>query len=892
MLALLVLHRGHPVTLESIVDRLWPDEAPDSAVKTIQVYVSRIRAALGPDRDRIVSRNGAYELVADVDSVDAAAFAAEVAAAQGFATSGTADDALAAVDRALDRWGGRPFGDLADEPFLRAETQRLEDLEAGVQELRADLLVALGRAPDAIGTLRRLVAEQPARETAWSRLVLALYAAGRQADALDAFHRARAYLDEELGIEPGPQLQAAHLAVLQQSAAIPVRPAVPALGGSAGPMSAGLVTALDGIVGRDAELAAIEATIAAGVRLVTLTGPGGIGKTTLWRALLRRHDARDADGPAVPVELEAVRSADLVPAAVAAAIGGSGDAIDQLGDAKALVGLDNLEQLVDAAPWIASFLGACPRIQILATSREPLRIDEERVHVVGPLGPDASRDLFLARARRVRPDLEPSAAIDSVCDRLDRLPLAIELAAARTSLLSPAALLARLDHALDVLGATTRDRSDRQRTLRSTIAWSYDLLEPELQRVFRRLSVFVGGFGLEAAETVSGASLDDLDKLLTQSLLVARYDREEPRFGMLETIRAFGLERLAAGGEVAELTDTRSAHLAWAVSIVASAGRPGDRDAAIRGLVDELDNLRGAMAWATEVRDDVRRWQIAVGLSDVWQTRGHLTEAGHWLEDGLDEADLSDDLRLEALDDASTMAFRQGRLDDATRLADQQLALSRARKQPRRTVAALAKLAQIALRAGDAERARALHADALAIAARDSDRRPLLVSLSSLANADLLDGRADLAITAFVACLEIARQVGRPESVATACFNVGLARVIDGRDLDGARSALREAIDRYEALDDDEGIGYVLVTAASLLSSSDPRAAARSLGAASAALASVAASLEVVEGRLRDRVEADLRDRLGEAPYAAELAAGAAMPRPAWIGIARAAFGG
>jgi predicted ATPase/DNA-binding SARP family transcriptional activator len=887
MLAILIVQHGRPVTVESIVDRLWPEEPPDSAVKTVQVYVSRIRAALGPDRERILSKDGAYQLAAEPGEIDADRFTAGVESGGRSAVAGSPAEALAALERAIELWRGRPFGDLADEPFLRAETQRLEDLEVEAQELRTDALVSLGRASDAIGVLRRVVADQPARESAWSRLLLALYAAGRQADALEAFHTARTYLNEELGIEPGPELQAAHLAVLQQSATIPVRsPAGPAPRPDEDALPS---SEQDGLLGRDADLKAIDDLVGAGARMVTLTGPGGIGKTTLWRVVLARRAGMG--GRVIPVELDVVPSAGLVPAAIATALGGTGEAAEQLGAAPAILGLDNLEHLIDAAPWISALLASCPGVTILATSREPLRISDERVYAVEALGPDASRELFLARAHRVRPDLGPSASIDAICDRLDRLPLAIELAAARTNVLSPAALLVRLDRALDVLGETPRDRSDRQRTLRSTIAWSYDLLEPDLRQVFRRLAIFVGGFGVDAAESVASASLDDLDKLLTQSLLVARYDRDEPRFFLLETIRAFGLERLGAGDDGAEPGVERvtasTAHLDWAHRLIRSVATRPDLDAVTVELMAELDNLRAAMAWAAETRADVARWQIAVGLSDVWK-RGRLAEARRWLEEGLEAAQLPDELRLEALDDASTMAFRQGRLDEARGLAERQLELSRARRRPRQTVAALAKLAQIALRMGRAEQARVLHADALAIASRDDDRRPLLVSLSSQANADLLEGRVDLAVEAFVECLGIARDVGRPESVATACFNVGLAEVIHGRDPAAARLALREALDRYEGLDDVEGVGYVLVAAAALQAEADPAAAGRSLGASAAALEAADAGLEAVEQALRDRIEADLRQRLGDAAFRAELARGSAEARAAWIDIARA----
>jgi predicted ATPase/DNA-binding SARP family transcriptional activator len=872
LLALLAIHRGRPVLLEALIDQLWPEEPPDSAAKTIQVYVSRLRAALGDERDRLASRTGGYELRAAAADVDATAFADGVETARRLLASDDPDGSLVELDAALARWRGRPFGDLADEAFLRAETRRLEDLHAAARELRADALVRGGRADEAVAELRALVGDEPTREPAWSRLVLALYATGRQADALAAYHEIRDRLDDELGIEPGADLEAAHLAVLRQSAPGPAVAASRVATTASTVPDPGIHA--EGIrpIGRDEEIAAIERALTDGARLVTLVGPGGIGKTTLWRTILEGQARMGARVAAV--ELEGVPNADAVPAAVETVLGGTGDAADQIGEDTLLLGLDNLEHLLDSAGWIARLVQHCPALRVLVTSRESLRLDAETVLPVGPLSPDAARKLFLDRARRVRPTLEDSGEVDDVCERLDRLPLAIELAAARTSLLSVRALLGRLDRTLDTLGATGQDHADRQRTLRSTIAWSYDLLEPDLRTVFRGLSVFAGGFGIEAAEAVTGALLDDLEKLRSASLMTVRYEPEEPRFALLETIRAFAAEQLESDPDEARAVHAR--HAAWATRVVARSADAGLRHD-LPELTRELDNLRAAMAWALATGDHETRLRIAVGLSDVWQTRGHFAEARRWLELDIDAVAVPDELRAEAYDDAASIALRQGDSHSVERLSQRLLVLAERLDQPGRRVAALAKLAQVRLRADDLEGARELHAQAMTIAATEADRRPLLVSITGQANADLLAGRLDLAVPAFESVVAMTRDVGRPESVATAWFNLGLARVLDGRARGAARAALREALDRYVALEDPEGVGYVLVALAASIVDDDPRSAATALGAAEATLRMIGAELEAVEARVARDTRARLRTLLDDGALEAAMNAGATL---------------
>lgn len=871
--ALLLVQRGRPLSLDAIVDRLWPDESPSTATKTVQVYVSRLRAALGPGRDRLRSAGGGYELTFERHEVDAWLFESEIDLARR--VSAGDPQTLSKIERALSRWRGRPFGQLADEPFLRHEVQRLEDLEAEARELRARALLAAGRATDALGELRALTAAHPGRESAWCQLILALYLAGRQAEALAAFHEARRYLDEELGIEPGPDLQGAHLAVLQQ--------AVPASAISRAQDPMPLMTTPD-LIGREGDALAVEALFLGGARLVTLIGPGGIGKTSLASAVLA-HLRPGISGPVALVELDSVRAADGVPGAVAAALGSDAEPAVQLADADSLLVLDNLEHVVESAPWINQLLNSSRGLRILATSREPLRITHEVAYVVSPLSQDAARELFLARARQVRPDLDLSPAIDAICARVDRLPLAIELAAARVNLLSPPALLARLDRALEVLGTNRRDRPDRQRTVRSTIAWSYDLLEPDAQRAFARLAVFAGGFRLEAAESIAGMSVDTLEQLLRQSLVSSRYVATDPRFALLETIRAFALERLAEAGDE---DSVRAAHASWAVEFANRFHRGKSRlDATdVEVLASELENFRAAMEWAGTVGADDVRLQIAVALSDVWQTRGLFAEARRWLELPLElpneDSKVQPLLLVEAVHEASTMAFRQGNYEDTERLANEVLSLADGLGRPFLSVAALAKLAQMALRAGDVERARTLHQKAIAIAESDRDERSLLVSLSSQANADLLAGRADLAVGAFERCLKIALELGRPESIATSYFNLGLALVVDGGHEKQAADALADALDRYTSLEDVDGIAYVLLAAAYGTAQHWPRAAATALGASTAALASIGAELEAAEQRLHTDTIETLRVALAPGDLASAMSQGADLPASEW----------
>jgi predicted ATPase len=453
-----------------------------------------------------------------------------------------------------------------------------------------------------IGELEGLVAEHPVRERLWRLLVLALYRAGRQADALAAYRRARDLLAEELGIEPGEELRALERQVLRQevpAAAPPARHNLPAL--------------LTSFVGREAELAAVG-ELAGGARLVTLTGAGGAGKTRLAVELATGAVERFGDGVWL-ARLAGLADAELVPSVVMAALGvrqsGEVAAVEalvwRLRSAELLLVLDNCEHLLGACAGLAvTLLGSCPGLRVLATSREPLGVPGEAVYPVPPLPVPAGSDgvqalagapavrLFLARARSAGAGAGVAAApvevVARICRELDGLPLGIELAAARMSVLSAEEIEALLADRFRFLGHRRPVADPRHQTLKAAIGWSYDLLSEQERRVFGELSVFVGGFTMAAAAAVccggdEAAALDLVDQLAAKSLLVAEPAAEGSRYRLLETIRQYAAGRLAEAGQTEE---ARQRHVETFLHLA-------EQERELPVLAREQDNFRAAL---------------------------------------------------------------------------------------------------------------------------------------------------------------------------------------------------------------------------------------------------------------------------------------------------------
>lgn len=591
------------------------------------------------------------------------------------------------------------------------------------------------------------------------------------------------------------------------------------------------------LVGRAREVAALSrALLEEDTRLLTLTGAGGVGKTRLAVAAAEGVAESFADG-VVFVGLASIEDPGLVVDTISRTLGLKEAGGLSLTDAlraelrakRALLVLDNFEHVIGAAPEIAALLSACPGLRVLVTSREALRLRGERQFPVPPLEvPDLTRvptpeevaaaaavELFVRRAGEVAPTFEltqaNATAVAAICRRLDGLPLAIELAAALAKLLSPRALLARLDSMLPLLVGGARDLPERQRTMRRAVAWSYDLLAEHEQSAFRGLSIFAGSCTLEAAEAVCGAAsaaedtiLEVLSSLAYKSLLIpyaagsatpdAR-DEDEVRFGMLQTIRDYGLEQLKASGEE-ELNRARHARFYLDLAEMAAPELYGPgREPWLELLESEHDNLRTALRWAAEAGQTEMGLRMVVALLWFWFHRGHWGEGRGWHEDALARAGSSTEtsLRARALYGAGMLACFQGERASAHPLLEESAAMFRSLGDERGLVPVLHLLSLEVLHRGDAARARELSEESVALAREHGDDLELAGSLSALGM--VAEAQEDYATArpAFEECVAVCRRLKDYWLLALPLRELGVVAFRQG-DHDQAESLLKESL--------------------------------------------------------------------------------------------------
>jgi predicted ATPase/DNA-binding SARP family transcriptional activator/tetratricopeptide (TPR) repeat protein len=642
LVAVLALHVGRVVPADQLVDALWGGDPPTAVRNGLQGLVSKLRRALG-SADLVVMRGDGYVLDLPPEAIDVGRFERRAAEGRALAATGELARAVEVLVEADSMWRGEALAEFAYEDFAVPAITRLSESRVALLEERLGLELALGRHQRAVVELEDLVARHPLREGLRGLLMMALYRSGRQADALRVFREGRQLLIEELGLEPGPELRRLESAILAQDpdlalASAPDRTRPP---GS----HPGIPAALTSLVGRDAELHDLRALFAE-QRFVTLVGPGGVGKTRLAVEVGRAAATTLTSGGCL-VELAPVGDPAGVPTAIAAALGVTDPnrLAEVIGDQDMVVVLDNCEHVIGAAAQVAEgLLRRCPGLRLLATSREALRVGGETVWPVPPLAPDDAVQLFVARVGASGASVGIGDAqlgvVADICARLDGLPLAIELAAARTRAFPLAQIAARLDDRFRLLTGGSRTALPRQQTLRAVVDWSYELLFGDEQRIFERLCVLPGGCDLATAEAVCVDEdlpavdvADHLRALVDKSLVVAVPVGDGVRFSLLQTLADYGRERLTERGDAGRVRDAMARHFADLCAQSAAAYTGDGQRAWLTAMDADHDNLRAALEWAIANDDAETAMLIAGGAAWPHWLTGMIVEGRRWLDD-------------------------------------------------------------------------------------------------------------------------------------------------------------------------------------------------------------------------------------------------------------------
>jgi predicted ATPase/DNA-binding SARP family transcriptional activator len=682
VLVALLIDVNRPVRSEQLIDRVWADDPPHRARNALAGYVSRLRTLFDGTEEVAIHREpGGYLLKSDPLIVDLHRFRHLVSSARA-----TTDpvDAATLFDSALGLWRGTPFVSL-DTPWLNDVRTALEAERLSAELDRNDAALHIGRHAELVGGLAAALQAHPLDERLAGQLMLAQYRSGRQAEALETYRLIRERLVDELGVDPSATLRAAHRRILDGDPGAPVAepPAPPPKRTPA----ASLPRLASSFIGRREELARIGDALHEGP-LLTLTGVGGGGKTRLALEAAAREKDRFRGG-AWLCELAPLDDGTAVGHAVAATLhlqqrqglDIESSVIEYLRTRELLLIVDNCEHLLDAAARLVErIVTQCSKVSVLATSREALGVQGERILPVSPLAVEDAIALFADRARATRPDFdldgEPVGAVAEICRQLDGLPLAIELAAARIRVMNSLDLARRLD-GLRLLRGGVRGALPRQQSLLATIDWSYQLLDVDEQSLFARLSVFAGGFDLDAAHGVcadDGVTEDDTIDLLTElvdkSMVIVVGGTGRTRYNVLETLRAYGRERLHEKGIEHDLAVRHAVYFTELAERAAAGMHGADEGAWVERMLPDYDNLRGAFEHAMAERDIDLALRLVTSLSEYVHLRiGY--EASGWAERALAVADSHHPLFAAAVGFAARGAWNRGEDDRVAMLAAQ-----------------------------------------------------------------------------------------------------------------------------------------------------------------------------------------------------------------------------